>query len=135
MKRAAFLVIAALLSTAVDAGTIAKADLEGVWLEPKSVGPGTRATPNRLEIRKDLSVTLTTYFEAGKSVSEAPSSQVTFAEDLLIIRFGTLGTKLVLSGWKLKDGTKLLFGHLYLYAPEPEGLFNGIPVSFKVDGS
>ena len=86
---------------------------------------------NFLVIEKGLQAKLTRAFDSGtKQIMAARPDDVSFRDDLLVAEFSSdsVRYKLVVSGYSV-SGERLLFGHLYLY--NEDGLFNGIPVSFR----
>ena len=138
MKRIALAIVLSLVAFCAHAATITKSDLVGTWATGKpnsilaSINSWFHDVPiEQLEVGRDFSVRYTRHFESGQQqVLVAPPSAVTFADDLLIVRFkGPFGypTKLVLSGWST-SASKRLFGTYILYGEE--GLFNGINVAF-----
>lgn len=125
------------LSCLASAATLDARDRIGAWISPEPQGffaslARLFSTPprDRLEIRKDGTVTLVRELGGGKRQTlVATPADVSLHDDLMIATFplGAGHARLVVTGWSTSH-SKRLMGHLYLY--DANGLFNGIPVAF-----
>ncbi len=115
--------------------TVEPSDLAGTWWPARGfdkVETDVDEMNDReiaLEISNDQSAVMTRRFEDGdfEKVTSSSFQQVGSLFYWTFERQGGLQYQLVLGGWRVKSGTKIIFGHLYLSNPE-DGLFNGWPV-------
>lgn len=126
--RFAAILIAGAFSSGTAAETISNRDVVGSWTTRIPVSSGETST---LEISPTLHATFRRSFSDGHKPQDFESAgEMHTTDDVYIFNMksdGQLRCKLVLSGWTQPNGTKALFGTLYLL--NADGVFNGLPIS------
>jgi len=132
MYRVALIILSLFISMTVNsAETLDKNDYIGSWWTDSA---STGNENQKLIIKDDFSAKWISLFDDDReSVHIASKENVKFVDGFLFITFtyeadATLN-KLVLSGWKSKERSRI-FGSLYMYRA-PQDMITGIPVSFE----